>query len=246
MSEQPPHAQPNDPMRAYAALYPEVARAGSLRNALQAVVDRAGHDLTVEPTSSPGWRYVAARVAVRGRSAEVLMAQQTRAFSVDCWADGVHMATGDTADLSEAAGMMRSWVRGSRVRALVVRWPSLRTWELAEAHERGEAVPVRWRRLREAAVRTRNAALRELVEAAFAQPRLRALSPGRCMHWLTFSRRAAPPVCLDLPRVMPRGDGRYEVRFADGRVREATGAREAVQAVLDGLPDDAVPRPRNP
>ncbi|MEU9350954.1 hypothetical protein AB0D65_08000 [Streptomyces griseoloalbus] len=66
------------------------------------------------------------------------MAQRTRAFSVDCWAaDGVHMATGDTADLSEAAGMTHSWVRGSRVRELGVRWPSLRTWEPAEAHERG-------------------------------------------------------------------------------------------------------------
>ncbi|MFE2129631.1 DUF6193 family natural product biosynthesis protein [Streptomyces amritsarensis] len=34
--------------------------------------------------------------------------------------------------------------------------------------------------------------VRELVEAAFAEPRLRALSPGASVYWLRFSRRAAP------------------------------------------------------
>ena len=87
-----------------------------------------------------------------------------------------------------------------------------------------------------------NAELRVLVEAAFDQPALRALSPGRSMYWLTFSRRAAPPLCGDLPGVMPLGNGRYRVRHADGRLLEADGATEAVAAVLAGLPADvAVP-----
>ncbi len=228
-------------MRSYATLYPEVVRAGSLRDALQEAVDRARYGFAVELTSAPGWRHVAARAAAGGRWAKVLMAEEKRWFLVDCWADGVQMATGGTDDLSEAAGALDSWLRGPRVRDLVERWPFLRTWEPAEAHERGEAVPVRWRQLRETAVRSGGTALGELVEAAFAEPRLRVLSPGRAMYWLTFSRRAAPPICRDLPAVRPLRDGRYQVRFPDRTLREADGVAEAVAMVLGGLPDDAVP-----
>ncbi|MHC5902930.1 DUF6193 family natural product biosynthesis protein [Streptomyces sp. S6] len=95
----------------------------------------------------------------------------------------------------------------------------------------------RWQMMRESAARRQDADWRELVEAAFRQPRLRALSPGRSMFWLTFSRRAAPPVCRDFPRTRPLGDGRYQVTFADGRVEEADGAAAAVKSMLSGLPD---------
>jgi hypothetical protein len=63
------------------------------------------------------------------------------------------------------------------------------------------------------------------------------------MNRLTFSRRATPPICHDLPRVMSIGNSRYRLRFADGRLQEADGAAEAVAQVLDGLPRDVVPRP---
>ncbi|MEU8677607.1 DUF6193 family natural product biosynthesis protein [Streptomyces sp. NPDC048560] len=246
MSEQlPGGVAPNDPMSAYVTLYPEIVQAGSLQNALQAEADRSGRRLAVELTASPGWRHEAARVEADGRSAHVHMGLTERSFSVDCWTSGVHMASGDTQNLSEAVGALHSWLQGPGVRELVAQWPYLRTWELAEAHERGEAVPVRWRRLRESAARTPGSALHELVESAFAQERLRALSPGRSMYWLTFSRRAAPPICHDLPRAMPIGNGRYRV-FVGGRLLEVDGAAQAVAAILDGLPDDAVPQRQGP
>ncbi|NGO74417.1 hypothetical protein G6045_01775 [Streptomyces sp. YC504] len=49
-------AAPDDPLREYVPLYPEVVQAGSLQNALQAVADRVGHQLPIELTSSPGRR----------------------------------------------------------------------------------------------------------------------------------------------------------------------------------------------
>ncbi|MEU9127575.1 DUF6193 family natural product biosynthesis protein [Kitasatospora sp. NPDC048540] len=245
-----PDAAPTDaahPLYGYATLYPDVVGAGSLQNALQAVADRAGGGLAVELTSSPGWRHVAAKVEADGRSAHVLMACGVRSLIVDCWAHGIRMASGSTQDLSEAVGAMRSWHRGSRVRDLVEQWSFLRTWELAEAHERGEAVPARWKMMHQVAEayaeRRREPDWRALVEAAFEQPRLRALSPGKSMYWLTFRRRAEPPICRDLPRTRPLGNGRFEVTFADGRVQEADGAAAAVAVVVDGLPDDAVPPP---
>lgn len=236
-------AAPNDPMHEYLTLYPEVVQAGSLQNALQVVADRAGYGLAVELTSSPGWRQVAARVEADGHSANVLMAQSERSFVVDCWTNHVRMATGSTPDLSAVVGALNSWLQEPGVRGLVAQWPFLRTWELAEAHERGEAIAVRWRQLREAAARRPDTALHELVEAAFEQERLRVLSPGRSMYWVTFSRRAAPPICHDLPAAMPLRNGGYQVRFPDGRLQELDSAAEAVAAIIAGLPDDAVSRP---
>ncbi|WP_416874569.1 DUF6193 family natural product biosynthesis protein [Kitasatospora sp. SC0581] len=238
-----PAADEGDALRPYAAHYPDVARAGSLLNALRAQADRAGLRLGGEPAAEPGRRRTAARVTTGDRLTRVGMTARERSFDVSCWVGGVHLATGSTGDLAEAAGAVATWQAGARLAELLARWPFLRTWGLAEAHERGDAVPVRWRRLRESATHERRheTGLRELVEAAHAQPRLRALSPGRSMYWLTFSRRAAPPISYDLPRVAPLGDGRYRVRFDDGRLQDVDGAEAAVAAVVDALPDDAVP-----
>ena len=177
------------------------------------------------------------------RWTQVLMGQGVRYFVVDCWAGGVHMAVGQTRELPEAAGVAHSWLRAPRVRDLVTQWPFLRTWELAEAHERGEAISVRWRELREHAARDPRLGLQELVEAAYEQPRLRALSPGTSLLWLTFSRRAAPPISGDLPQVSQLKDGRYQVSFGHGRFEETGSAAQAIALVVDALPDDAVPDP---
>ncbi|MFJ8014295.1 DUF6193 family natural product biosynthesis protein [Streptomyces sp. NPDC096339] len=102
----------------------------------------------------------------------------------------------------------------------------------------GDTIEERWFRLRRRlGVRDRSR-LRELVEAAFAEPRLRALSPGTSVYWLRFSRRATPPVLGDLPLVRALQDGRYEVRMPDGRLREAASTAEAVSLVVAALPTD--------
>ncbi|MGW5345698.1 DUF6193 family natural product biosynthesis protein [Streptomyces sp. HUAS TT3] len=100
---------------------------------------------------------------------------------------------------------------------------------LSEAYERGEGVEARWRQLRaDRAPGQQGEGLHALVEAAFATPRLRAPSPDRSMCWLRFSRRVTPPGCTDLPWIRALGNGRHEVRTADGRVRETGGAAETV------------------
>ncbi|MFD6422271.1 DUF6193 family natural product biosynthesis protein [Streptomyces sp. NPDC060198] len=242
----PVGAAPTDvshPLYTYAAHYPDVVRAGSLRNALQAAADRARCGLWYGLTSSPGWRHVAAKVVADGRSATVLLVgADERTFVVDCWARGIHMATGRTHDLATVAGATGSWAEGVRVRELTARWSFLSTWDLAEAHERGEAVPARWQSMRR--YRHRHGTdWQDLVEATFAEPRLRALSPGSSVGRLTFSRRVTPPICTDLPSIRPLGEGRFEVRFAGGRVPRAATATAAVAVALAGLPDDAVPHP---
>lgn len=61
------------------------------------------------------------------------------------------------------------------------------------------------------------------------------------MQWLTFSRRAAPPISGGLPRVTRLEDGRYQMRLDDGSVEETESASRAIALVVASLPDDAVP-----
>ncbi|MER7732546.1 DUF6193 family natural product biosynthesis protein [Streptomyces erythrochromogenes] len=114
--------------------------------------------------------------------------------------------------------------------------PEPRTWYPVDGL--GDTIEERWLRLRERlGVRDRSH-LRALAEAAFVEPRLRALSPGTGVYWLRFSRRAAPPVFDGLPLARARGDGRYEVRTADGRLQEAASTAEAVSLLVAALPAD--------
>lgn len=237
-----PFDAPDDHLLKYVPYYPDVVAAGSVLAALQEQADQAGYGFTAGLMNAcPGWRCVAAEVTDGFRSTRVLMGQGERSFGVDCWAGGVWMATGRTRDLPEVAGVAHSWLQAPRVRDLVTQWAFLGTWELAEAHERGEAIPVRWHHLRARAAR--DPQLRDLVEAAHEQPRLRALSPGISMCWLTFSRRATPPISADLPQAMRLRNGRYQVAFSGGRVEEANSAAQAIALIVDALPDDAVPDP---
>ncbi|WP_405940911.1 DUF6193 family natural product biosynthesis protein [Streptomyces sp. NBC_00207] len=247
MSEEHTDAQPEDPLRAYAEFYPEVVRAGSLRHALQAAADRAGYGLTIELMPPRRWRHVVARARTGNRSVIVSMTLGRRSFAVNCRADGAPMARGATADLSEAAGALHSWLQGLRVPELSARWPFLGSGEPSgkpsEAGEPGDAVSVRWRQVRASAAGPLYAPLYELVEAAFAEPRLRALCPRTSHDWLRFSRRATAPLCTDLPMARAIGNGRHQVRTHEGRVHETTGTADTIALILDSLPENQEPGP---
>ncbi|MFJ1751427.1 DUF6193 family natural product biosynthesis protein [Kitasatospora sp. NPDC088134] len=122
--------------------------------------------------------------------------------------------------------------------------------EVAEPHDSEDhdarsrtldPIAVRWEALRAFAAGQPGADAREFVEAAYAQPRLRALAPGRAMYWITFSHRAAPPQCHDLPRVRAHGGNRFDVHLADGRVHEGRTAAASVALVLQHLPEESAP-----
>ncbi|WP_030715926.1 DUF6193 family natural product biosynthesis protein [Streptomyces sp. NRRL F-2580] len=241
MPEELTEAEPEEPLRAYAEFYPEIVRAGSLRHALQAAADRAGLGLTIGLMPPPGWRHVVARARSGDRSVIVSMTLGRRSFSVNCRDDGARMAHGSTTDLSEAVGATYSWLRGQGASGLVTQWPFLGSGEPSGADEPGDAVSVRWRQLRTSAAAPPYASLYELVEAAFTEPRLRALSPRTSHDWLRFSRRAAAPLCADLPMVRASGNGRYRVRTPEGLLHDTTGTTETIALILDHLPGDDRP-----
>ncbi|QIS11556.1 DUF6193 family natural product biosynthesis protein [Nocardia arthritidis] len=214
-----------------AALYPEVAVAGSLDLVLQAELRRVGFDLAVVPSESPGWRYVGATVRNDRRYVSILLAIKERWFSLQFWERGVMMASGGTVELDAAAGAVGLWQSGATLRDLRNGWSFVRYSELAEAYEHGDPVAVTWKSYR----RTRASHIdHDLIEAAYAQPRLRVLFPFTSHESLRLSRCTRFPYSRDLPVIWPLKDGRYRV------VRQGIPHREPVELGLVDTPDEAV------
>ncbi len=228
------------PRPEYVRLYPEIGQAGSLRNAMQSAFDAAGAELTASLTDAPGWWDCAARVGDATRHANLHLAAEERCVLLDFWDRGVLMATGVTTDLSAAAGAIALWQAGSRLRELRAAWPFVRYGDLAEAYESGDPVEAKWQRCLRTAVPPVDSGL---VEAAGAEPKLRALFPFTSHASLHLSRHTRSPFTNDLPVVRCCADGAYEVGwptaspFGSGIVGRVGTPQEAVALVVAHLPD---------
>lgn len=211
---------------------------------MQTALDHAGYELTALLTAAPGWWDCATQVGAGHRHVSTIAASQERHFLMEFWDRGVMMAKATTGDLSEAAQAIGLWQAGSRLHKLQTACPFVQYGALAEAHERGEAVEATW-----AIYRTTSAGHvdHDLIEAAYAQPRLRALYPFHSHRSLHFSRCTGFPYTHDIPVIDPRPDGTYRVvwwhdRSPDGpAIAEADNPHDAVALVIAHLPNDCGP-----
>jgi hypothetical protein len=218
-------------------LYPDIAAAGSLQNALQAELDHSGPGVEVLSEPSPGWRYLAARVDDGQRHTTVVMGIQERVFVMQFWAEGVCMADGSTDTVAAVAGAVRTWQSGALVRQLNAAWPFVSFGGLAEAHERGEAAEYKWQQYYEDSRQAPQlAGLHSFIAVAIHEPRLRSLLPFTSHGVLGFSRTVGYPFSGDCPWVVPLDDDRYLVKASDGRelgVADPAGSVALVLAALD-------------
>ena len=226
------------PARPDPTLYPDLAHAGSLQAAVQDDLSRSGHHLNALVEPAPGWPYVGARIENDHRHTSILIGIQERVFLIEFWAQGVMMAQGSTVDLHEATEAAYGWHTGSSLRELRAAWPFVNFGTLAEAHERGDAPQVKWQILHDS---PHLPELHPLVDAAMAQPRLRALFPYTSLATLHLSRCTGYPYTTDLPYVQPLSDGRFQVVEPAGLHHTAVGAAEAVALLLAALPHDCGP-----
>ncbi|MFG1795845.1 DUF6193 family natural product biosynthesis protein [Nocardia sp. NPDC049149] len=231
---------PRQPRQHIAQLYPEVAVAGSLQAAMQAELDHAGYSLTASLTSSPGWWDCATRVGDNRRHVTTVAGSEQRWFTMEFWERGVCMAHGKTADLAGSAGAIGLWQTGSRLRELQAAWSFVRFGELAEAYERGDPVETQWNLHRQTRAPHIDHAL---IEAAYAQPRLRMLFPYTSHESLHLSRCTRFPFTRDIPGITPLADGTYRVTWPKRRshLGHANTPSEAVDLVVRHLPDGCRP-----
>ncbi|MBF6302650.1 hypothetical protein IU459_34700 [Nocardia amamiensis] len=221
-------------------LYLEIAQAGSLQAAMQAELDHAGYALTTLLTSCPGWWDCATRVGDDRRHVQTVLGSEERWFLMEFWERGVMMAHGSTADLAASAGAIGLWQAGSRLRELQATWPFVRFGELTEAYELGDPVETRWKLYRQTRARHID---HDLIEAAYAQPRLRMLFPYTSHGSLRLSRCTRFPFTHDLPVIIPLSDGTYQVTWPKRRshIGHAGTPPEAVSLLVNHLPADCRP-----
>ncbi len=222
-----------------ASLYPELGQDGTLQIALQNAVHQAGYRFDVLSERAPGWKRSEARTDSNSRTTSAHLGIQDRCFVMSFWERGVTLAKGTTTSLNEAATATGVWQSGATLENLQSACPFVSYGPLAEAHERGTAVETMWTIYRQT---TASHVDHDLIEAAYAQPQLRALFPFHSHRSLNFSRCTGFPYTHDVPVVTPV-DGKYRVTWWKTRsphgpadIGEADNPRDAVALVVAHLP----------
>lgn len=211
---------------------------------MQAAPDQAGYSLTALLTGSPGWWDCATCVDSGNRYTSVVLGSQERWFLMEFWERGVMMANGKTTELAAAAGATGLWQTGSRLPELQAAWPFVHYGKLAEAYEHGNPIETKWEIYR----RTRASHIdHDLIEAAYAQPQLRALFPFTSHASLHLSHCTRFPFTDELPMITPVADGIYEVAwptdspYGAGAIGRAETPQDAIALVTSHLPDNYGP-----
>lgn len=235
-----------------AALYPDIKRAGNLREAMQCALNDSGTDLVAAVHPAPEWRSTATVVESATRTSDTHLARRQRLFNIEFSERGVCMASGSTTELATCVGPVVAWQAGADLEQLCAAAPFIRPTALGLAFEQGTAVEFIWNQFLESEYHDP-----ALLEAAYAQPALRALRPYTSMNALHFSRSTRFPFTTDLPFVIPRDEGGYRVVWqiesssmdswwldlqrVDRDFVNAETVADAIAVVLEHLPDGCGP-----
>ena len=152
----------------------------------------------------------------------------------DGWGQGVQFVDGQTSDEDELARIAHAWHSGVPVREIhaMAQYSSL--GPLAEAAEQGaeEVIAAGWRYLRALAVEAELPQFQEMVEAAYAEPRLRRHFPFTGMREVSFLDKVLP-FGRTLVKIVPAQPG-FNV-LAGEEIHYAATPQEAVEHALRRL-----------
>ncbi|KJS61841.1 DUF6193 family natural product biosynthesis protein [Streptomyces rubellomurinus] len=224
-----------------AVLYPEIARHGSLAAALRALAAEQGLVLDAEAHDGDPLRRAAAASVLPHREAVAVSGWvHERRWWVSAWATNGMVLSGVTDELGQVPAVMAAWARGASVDEIgrIAGFDVLTgRFEVPDGNA-VDVIAAEWQyRLKEA----RDTDWPEhlaLVEAAYAEPRLRRFYPFTS-HWaLRFSRLPRPFVPSFATLSAPKGGGTFRVSEwgAEGsaETRVATAA-EAVAIAVDRI-----------
>lgn len=210
-----------------ADLYPDVVEMGGLAPALRTAAGRAGVDLG--DISAPPWPdpFTTVYLSSSRGSIGVVAEPSERRFDVGFSARGHNWAQGSTADLAEVVGAVHAWREGAKLRELAARFPFMRYDRMAQAYEDGKPVEVRWDDLLSDPELD---AIRPLLRAAHAHPRLRPLFPSVSHLTLAWFLRGLPSQADGAVQVLLTPEGGYRVNATWDQIERVAGSvDEAVE-----------------
>ncbi|MFJ9011022.1 DUF6193 family natural product biosynthesis protein [Streptomyces canus] len=227
--------------------YPDVVEVGGMAAALHRSAADLGVPLVLVPGRAGTPDSVGVATTAPGRlPMEVFPRAESRAFQIAGRAGGVDIVTGVTRELRDVVEAGAAWGGGTSMSRMREELPFLWVDPIAEAHERGPAAAVeaQWELLREKAAETPGfPEFGLLVEAAYAEPRLRRLFPFTS-HWtVAFSSCTGRPYHDEVAIRPVYGGGPYIVlRHPNtGAYGEVPTVAEAVAVALAHLPDSVGP-----
>jgi hypothetical protein len=230
-----------------ADLYPDVAAKGSLATALQAVAAEQGIVLgEVVTHERQPLRYARVTSATPLREElGVTAGSAERCWAITGWGQGISMIGGSTDDLADVARVAQLWREGVPLREIQRAVPFVDLPRLAEAAEQGPAqlVTAQWQWLREDAEEADWPEHRALIEAAYAEPKLRQLY-AYTSHWsVRFSTTTGFPFSPDVVCVEASRNGQFVVKSSwhDAALGRTATAEEAVSLAVSHLPSDLGP-----
>ncbi len=149
----------------------------------------------------------------------------------DGWGQGVQFIVGQTSDLDELARIAHAWQTGVAVREIHAMAQYSDLGPLAEAAEQGEeeVVAAGWRYLRALAMDAEMPQFQEMVEAAYAEPRLRSHFPYTGMREVSFLDQALP-FGRTLVKIVPAHQG-FHVS-AGTQTHHAATPQQAIEHAL--------------
>ncbi|MFJ4785574.1 DUF6193 family natural product biosynthesis protein [Streptomyces sp. NPDC088794] len=236
-----------DNVRVNSEFYADVIEAGGLANALEQTA--AGLDIPLVLVA--GRKEIADSVGIDTTAAGrlpllVFPRADARGFRLVGRSREVDILTGEARELGDVVEAGAAWAAGTPAPVMRAAQPFLQVDALAEAHELGPeaAVAAQWDRLKEKAADTPSfPEFGRLVEAAYAEPRLRRLFPFTS-HWtVAFSSCTDGPYHDEIAIAPQYGGGPYLVlRHANtGMLGESATAEEAVTLALSHLPESVGP-----
>lgn len=227
-----------------ADLYPDVVRRGSLAAALQASAAEQGlslGDVTANEMAPLRYAGIPSTTALR-QPLGVSAGHRERYWSIEGWGEGICLVSGHTTDLAAVARAAHAWREGLPLREMRRHAPFVELSRRADAAAQGpaEVVAAEWQELRDDAAKADWPEYLALIEAAYAEPRLRRLYPYTS-HWtLRFSTTTGMPFSPDLVCLSASRGNDFSVRESwTGQVLGQTAtAAEAVALAVGRLPAD--------
>ncbi|XVU30336.1 DUF6193 family natural product biosynthesis protein [Actinoplanes sp. CA-054009] len=232
-----------------AVLYPEVAARGSLSAALQTIAVELGLFIQVpEMESSSLYGALVSTTVAHRQSLEVSASRVERRWFIRGRERDQNLALieGDTLDLAQVARAAQAWHDGAALDEFPEVAPFVKLTGRFEVPDRdpGQMVESEWQRLRKEAAEVDWPEYHALIEAAYAEARLRKLYPFTS-HWsLRFSTKTRPSLSREVGICLhPQHDQDYIVTmgYMGQDLGRTTTAEEAVSLAVRHLPPNLNP-----
>ncbi|MGW1890109.1 DUF6193 family natural product biosynthesis protein [Streptomyces sp. NPDC002004] len=206
---------PPDP----ALVYPGIAAFGSLALALRAEAEGCLGVVAVRSSDSAPLLYAYVDSVLPHREPLRISAwQYERRWSISGTepSEGATLIDGTTDDLAEVARAARAWHDGEALSDIRRAAPFVHLTGRFEVpdHDPARLAESEWQRMRQEAAELEcdwQESYQALIEAAYAEPSLRALYPFTSQWVLRFSTTTRPTVTIVGPCLTANGDGPYGV-----------------------------------